>query len=303
MMRTEPRARPGTPARPDHHSRLTRWISPYLRLMRLHSPTGAMLLFLPCGWGLALAGSPDQTFFFYLGLCFIGALVMRAAGCVINDVIDQNLDRQVARTAQRPVASGEISVARALMVLAGLLAAGLVVLIALPPRAILWGVAALPLVVVYPLAKRVTHWPQLVLGLTFNWGIFVGWFAVREDGAASMIVFYIAAVIWTVAYDTIYAYQDVTDDRKIGIKSSAVFLQERGKLAVILFYIITLGLMVLACILAQRPGLAFVFVALAGGWIAWHVHRWQPSNPTSCFRCFRANVPFAILVLISLMVG
>ena len=196
---------------------------PYCRLARLDRPIGTMLLLWPCFWGISLAaGSRSWPDLRLLALFAVGALVMRAAGCVINDIADRDFDARVARTAGRPLASGALTPLNAWLFLSALLAGGLVILLQLNRTAIILGLAALPLVGVYPFMKRITWWPQAWLGLTFNWGALMGWAA--AGGGADWwpaLALYGAGIVWTLGYDTIYAHQDKEDDALIGVKSSA----------------------------------------------------------------------------------
>jgi 4-hydroxybenzoate polyprenyltransferase len=199
---------------------------PYLRLARVDRPVGTWLLLWPCIWSTALAapaGSlPDVRL---IALFAIGSFAMRGAGCTINDIWDRDIDRQVERTRNRPLASGELSLTQAAVFLCAQLLTGLGVLVQLPPLTVALSLASMPLVVAYPIAKRVTSWPQLVLGLTFNWGALVGWSAARGDLPLEILgPLYGGAVCWTLHYDTLYAYQDAIDDKRIGVRSSALSL-------------------------------------------------------------------------------
>lgn len=210
----------------------TQAVSPYIRLMRMDRPIGTYLLFWPCGWSIALSSSagcwPD---FYMLGLFATGALIMRGAGCTINDLWDRDIDRQVERTRNRPLASGEISQLDAIVFLSAQLSLGLLVLVQLNWESILLGASSLGLVIAYPLMKRVTYWPQLVLGMAFNWGALLGWCATQ--GAvnwSACLPLYLSGVCWTIIYDTIYAHQDKKDDLQIGVKSTALRFGENTKL-------------------------------------------------------------------------
>ena len=287
------------------------------RLMRLHTPTGALLLLLPCWWGLALTAPINQTanqiswllWAQYAGLFALGAIVMRAGGCIINDYFDRDIDRQVARTAQRPLASGAVTPSQAAVLLVILLLIGGLILLAFDDDARLAGLLALPLVLLYPLAKRVTYWPQIVLGIVFNWGIFIGWFALRDGWHPAVATLYLAALCWTVGYDTIYAYQDLLDDLAHGVKSSAVWLQRKGggritgKGVVVIIYGVCLSLLITTLLLLAAPLGSYLWIAVAAGFIAWHLRAWQVGDPADCFIRFRANIPFAFLVLIGLVLA
>ncbi len=275
---------------------------PYLRLMRLDRPIGAWLLLFPCWWSVALAadGWPDAR----LTILFAaGAVIMRGAGCVLNDIADRRFDARVARTRTRPVASGEIGVPRAIAFLGLLLALGFLILIQFNPFAVLVGAASLALVAVYPFAKRITYWPQAVLGLTFNWGALLGWAAVRGELAPSAIVLYLAGVFWTLGYDTIYAHQDKGDDIIAGVKSTALKLGDATRPWLLVFYLLFAGLLALAGSLA---GLGAVFaVALAAVaahlfWQAWFVNL---ADPARCLAVFKSNRAVGWIVLAGIVAG
>ena len=202
---------------------------PYLRLARLDRPIGTWLLLIPCWWGAALAGPSLATLALLMALFAAGAIVMRGAGCTFNDIVDRDIDRRVARTADRPVASGQISVPAAWAFLVAQSLVGLAVLLSLNTQAILWGLGSLGLVAIYPFMKRVTWWPQFVLGLAFNWGALVGYVAATGAMATPSLLLYAAGIAWTLGYDTIYAHQDKQDDEIVGVKSSARYLGQRTR--------------------------------------------------------------------------
>jgi 4-hydroxybenzoate polyprenyltransferase len=213
--------------------RLPGWAEPYARLARIDRPIGTWLLLFPAWWGIALAapvqpepGWPDPVL---LLLFALGALVMRGAGCTLNDIADRDFDARVARTRLRPLPSGRITVFQALVFLAAQLAIGAAVLFSLNNLSILLGLAVLALIGTYPFMKRITWWPQLFLGLNFNWGALIGWTAVTGALAAPPLLLYLGGVFWTLGYDTIYAHQDKEDDARIGVKSSALALGERTR--------------------------------------------------------------------------
>ena len=263
-------------------------LRPYARLMRLDQPIGTWLLLLPCWWGVALAGGalPD---FWLMFLFAIGAVVMRGAGCVVNDIYDRDIDRLVERTRQRPLVSGEVALWQALVFLAVLLAIGLGILTLFNKLTIMLGVVSLVLVFTYPLAKRVTWWPQLVLGLAFNWGALMGWSAVRGSLSVTPFLLYTAGVFWTLGYDTIYAHQDKEDDARIGIKSLALKLNERPRQWVSVFYMISLFLLAITGEVADQHTNFYVILILASGYILWQLLGWRPDNPADCLKRFRRN--------------
>lgn len=275
---------------------------PYTRLMRLDRPVGIWLLLLPCLWSVALAGKdfPDIGLFI---LFAIGAVAMRGAGCVINDLWDRRLDRQVERTRHRPLASGQVSVTQALVLLSFLLAMGFMVLLCLNRATVILGLSSMALVVVYPLMKRVTWWPQLFLGLTFNWGALMGWCAVRGSVEWSAISLYIAGIFWTLAYDTIYACQDVADDEKAGIKSTALLFGKNVRKWVSLFYALAGAFFAFACMLAGL-GRGYAWIgAMVLVLTVFHLTQWKPGDEGDCLKRFKANRDIGLLALLAIVAG
>jgi 4-hydroxybenzoate polyprenyltransferase len=268
-----------------------RW-RPYLRLARFDRPIGAWLLLFPCWWAQALAElslghSYPQPW--YLLLFFIGAFVMRGAGCTYNDIVDKDYDASVARTAARPIPSGQVSVAQAQMFLALLCVAGFVVLIQFNLFTIALGAASLILVAIYPFTKRVTYWPQLMLGLTFKWGALVGWSAITGSLAWAPLALYAGAVLWTIGYDTIYAHQDKEDDLLVGLKSTALRLGEATPRWLVLFYAGAVLLWGLAGAMAGARLAFFVALALASAQLGWQVVTLDIADPANCLARFKSN--------------
>ncbi len=284
---------------PTWVDRLPDRAAPYARLARFDRPAGLWLLFWPCLIGAFLAPPPGWWPLWPLFL--VGAVTMRAAGCVYNDIVDRDLDRQVARTAARPLASGAVSVPAAWRFLVLLSLIGLAVLLTLPRQAQLVALAALGLVAAYPFMKRITWWPQAWLGLTFNWGVPVGWAAadpsLRAD-AGVMLLAYAASIAWTLGYDSIYAAQDIEDDALAGVKSSARRLGAGLKAGVALFYGATI--LLLAAALWRWTGTPLLLAGLAPAalHLGWQVRRFEPSDTSTALACFRANqLTGALLVL------
>lgn len=272
---------------------------PYLRLSRADRPIGTWLLLLPCWWGVALAAAQDgwrmQDAWIITG-CAIGAFLMRGAGCTWNDITDRDFDAQVTRTRSRPIPSGQVSVGQALLWMVAQMALAGLVLITFNRLAIGLGLASLGLVAIYPYAKRFTWWPQVFLGLAFNWGAVLAYaaHAGRVDAAAALL--YAAGIAWTLFYDTIYAHQDKEDDVLIGVKSTArLFGAATGKWLG-LFLIATVALMSMAVLIALLPVAGPVRLTLAliapwaAGWhLLWQMRRLDIDDPAGCLRLFRAN--------------
>jgi len=277
-------------------------LRPYVRLMRLDRPTGTWLLLLPCWWSLALAAPrwPDV----WLMLVFAaGAVVMRGAGCVLNDLYDRKLDAQVARTADRPLANGEIHVWQAVLFLALLLLAGLGILLLLNRFTVWLGVSSLVFVFVYPLMKRLTWWPQLVLGFAFNWGALMGWSAAQGTIGLPTLPLYLAGIFWTLGYDTIYAHQDIVDDERAGIKSTARLLGEATLPWVALFYALAIVLLMLTGVSANLGKGYYVALTVAALFAAVQLALWRMGDPGSCARRFCANRDFGLIVLVAIIIG
>ena len=275
---------------------------PYLRLARMERPIGTWLLLIPCLWSVSLAteGWPDLWLF---TLFAVGSLVMRGAGCTVNDIVDRDFDARVARTAGRPIASGSISLYQAFAFLSLQLLLGLSVLIQFNHFSIILGVSSLTFVVIYPFMKRITYWPQLFLGLTFNWGALMGWAAVKEGLALSALVLYAAGILWTLGYDTIYAHQDKEDDILVGIKSTALKFGAATPLFLAVFYAGTIALLALSGITAGLSWPYFIAIAMAGGHLGWQVRTVDTDNPKSCLSKFRSNRDFGLIVLVGIIAG
>src|SRR5258706_5923978 len=229
-------------------ARLPRALRPYARLARLDRPIGAWLLLFPCWWGLALAGSHDLSLY---GLFALGAVLMRGAGCTLNDIADRDFDRMVARTATRPLAAREITVLQAASFMGLQLAASLAILLSFNGAAIALGVASLGLVAIYPFMKRVTWWPQVFLGLAFNWGALMGYAAVRGAVEGPSVLLYVGGIGWSLRYDTIYAHSDKEDDGRVGVRSTARLLGDASKPWLLGFYMTAIILWPSACPLAS----------------------------------------------------
>ena len=272
---------------------------PFARLARLDKPAGIWLLLWPCWWSVALA-SPHFPDWKLLILFAAGAAVMRAAGCVVNDVADKDFDAKVERTRNRPVASGAIDLRSAHIFLGALLLCGLAILLCFNRTAEIVGVASLPLVFVYPFTKRITHWPQAFLGLTFNWGALMGWAAVTGTLGWPAFLLYGAGLFWTLGYDTIYAHQDKEDDLLIGVRSTALRLGARTKIYLFIFYGLGLAGMAAAGISAKLDPVFFIGLALGGVQLVWQAATVKLDDPADCLAKFRSNFWFGLIVFVSI---
>ncbi len=274
--------------------KLPSFMRPYAVLMRADRPVGVMLLLWPCIWSILLASGGALHLGLHglnmLILFSIGAFLMRSAGCIVNDLWDRNLDGRVARTANRPLASGALSVKQAVALLAVLLGLSLLILLQLHLVAILLGVVSVAFVATYPAMKRLTYWPQIFLGLTFNFGALMGWAAMEGRVSLAALVLYIAGIFWTLAYDTIYAYQDREDDAMVGIKSTALLFGDKGPFMVNVFYGVAFGLFLLVGLLSSASiwFYALTFFAAVRFYLA--LKSWQPQDAADCLKLFKKNI-------------
>ena len=264
----------------------------FINLTRLNKPTGFMLLFWPCSWGLAYAysiGKDLNQFLYFLLLFFLGSVLMRSAGCIINDIVDKEIDQKVQRTKNRPIASNLISVKVAFVYAAVLCGLAFVILIQFNSLTIYLGLASMLLAFSYPFMKRITYWPQLFLGLTFNWGILMAWTAITNNISIEIITLYTSAIFWTLGYDTIYGTQDIVDDEIIGIKSTAIKFKGNIKLFVGMCYLISFLLIIfvfnnnIGFNLSTLFSLMFIFS------LVYQLQIFKKNNSMSCLKAFKVN--------------
>ncbi len=277
---------------------------PYLRLARFDRPIGAWLLLFPCWWSLALAEHVNRSTMASLwpslgsaALFFIGANVMRGAGCTYNDIVDRDYDAGVARTRNRPIPSGQVTVRQAAIFMVALCLIGLLVLLQFNAATICLGISSLALVAIYPFTKRFTYWPQLVLGLTFKWGALVGWTAARGRIEWPAILLYAGCVLWTIGYDTIYAHQDKEDDLAMGLKSTAIRFGAATKCWVAGFYVAALALWAAAAHLVGGGFVLMIGLTAAGLLLAWQVMTLDTEDASGCLTRFKSNRQVGWLVL------
>jgi 4-hydroxybenzoate polyprenyltransferase len=283
-------------------------LQPWLRLMRLDRPIGAILLFLPCVFGIALgAASLGRGFgswqddFVQLALFGAGAILMRGAGCTYNDIVDRDIDALVARTRGRPIPSGAVSVTAAWIFLALQLATGFAILLQLNRLSILLGAASVVLVALYPFMKRITWWPQAWLGITFNWGALLGFAA--ENGRLTLPAFllYVGCFFWTLGYDTNYAHQDKEDDALIGVKSTARLFGERSLVWISLFYALTVACVAVVLIASTRKTWTLLFLIPVGFHFYWQTRKLDIDDARCCLRIFRSNRDAGLLIAAALV--
>jgi 4-hydroxybenzoate polyprenyltransferase len=280
------------------------WSRPYLRLARLDRPIGSWLLLLPCWWSSALAAIAAHQVVpsvLHIVLFFVGAFAMRGAGCTWNDIVDRDLDASVERTRSRPIPSGQVTVGQALAFLVLQAVIGLAVLISFNTFTVALGIASLAIVAIYPFMKRITYWPQTVLGLAFSWGALMGWAAAfgRLDPPAFLL--YAGSIAWVIGYDTIYAHQDRDDDALIGIKSTALLFGERTKPMLSLFYALAIILIGLAGYLAGAGPVFAVGLLAFAAHLAWQVVRLDIGDPDRCLALFKSDRDAGLILFAGLL--
>jgi 4-hydroxybenzoate polyprenyltransferase len=280
------------------------WIQPYLRLARADRPIGSWLLLLPCWWSVALAAVAARAPWPNLQLLVlfaIGAVVMRGAGCTWNDILDRDLDASVERTRSRPIPSGQVSAKKAFVFLLILSLIGLVVLLQFNRFAILIGILSLAVVALYPLAKRVTNFPQAVLGLAFSWGALMGWAAVFGRLDPPALLLYAGSIAWVIGYDTIYAHQDREDDALLGVGSTALFFKENTKPALAAFYAAAVVLIAFAGYFAGAGVVFAIGIVAFALHLAWQVRAIDIDDPALCLRIFRSNRDAGLILFTALV--
>src|SRR5579884_4441791 len=268
------------------------WLRPYLRLSRLDRPIGSWLLLLPCWWSAALAAAIARDVSqlpLTIALFFLGAFAMRGAGCTWNDITDRDLDAMVERTRSRPIPAGQVSVKRALLFLLLQALVGLAVLLQFNRFAVFTGIASLLVVAIYPFMKRITYWPQVVLGLAFSWGALMGWAAAFGSLDVRPLVLYAGSIAWVIGYDTIYAHQDREDDALIGIKSTALLFGDRTKPMLAVFYSLAAALIGIAGVLAGAGALSWLGLAAFAAHLAWQIVRLDIRDPALCLAVFKSD--------------
>ena len=279
----------------------------FLELTRLKRPIGYMLLFWPCAWGLTVAYDFEQylnKYFFYLVLFFLGAVLMRSAGCIINDIADKDFDKKVTRTKNRPIASGEVSVKVGLIFSAILCILAFLVLINFNSLVIILALGSMPLAFTYPLMKRFTYWPQLFLGITFNYGLILGWLSVNNEFVYVPIIFYFGAIFWTLGYDTIYGFQDIKDDEIIGLKSTSIKFKNNPINFLLLCYTILIIILISLGLMMNFKYLYFLFLGLPIlHLIYFQIKQLNIKEPDKCLKIFKSNNFFGFLVYINILIG
>ncbi len=279
----------------------------FLDLIRIKKPIGIMLLFWPCSWGLTLINDFSNgysKYILYLIYFFLGATLMRSAGCIVNDILDRKYDILVERTKNRPIASGDISVSLSLVYVIILCSLAFLILIQFNFITILLGLASMPFAFSYPLMKRYTYWPQLFLGFTFNYGLIMAWFSIKPEFSYIPIIFYCGAIFWTLAYDTIYGFQDIKDDEIIGVKSTSIKFKKNPKLLIFLCYLTFILIQIFSGILMEFDYYYFIgTLIIAVHLFFFQVMKLDISNPKSCLKSFRSNNLLGFLVFTNILIN
>ena len=278
----------------------------FIELTRLKKPIGFMLLFWPCAWGLTIAfnfNSNLKLYFFYMSLFLAGSIVMRSAGCIVNDIVDKNIDKKVERTRDRPIASNKVSVIEGIMLATILCLLALLVLLQFNNLTIFLALGSMPLAFTYPLMKRYTYWPQLFLGITFNYGLILGWTSIRESIDYVPIIFYVGAIFWTLAYDTIYGFQDIKDDEIIGVKSTSIKFKNNPKQFLTLCYLITSICTLLSGYLMNFNIIFFIIMVIPITHLFLQIKNLNINNSQNCMKIFKSNNIFGFLILLNILAG
>ena len=279
----------------------------FAELTRLKKPIGYMLLFWPCSWGLTVAydfSSDLNIYFFYLLLFFLGAVLMRSAGCIVNDILDRKFDKKVFRTKNRPITSGKISVKLGIFYSGLLCLIAFLILINFNSFTILIALASMPLAFSYPLMKRYTYWPQLFLGITFNYGLILGWTSINNEINLTPIIFYFGAIFWTLGYDTIYGFQDIKDDEIIGLKSTSIKFKSNPIIFLYLCYTIFISSLILIGFLEDFSKLYFIsLIMIVLQMYYFQLRKFKKNSPSECLEIFKSNNFLGTLVFLILLVG
>tara|TARA_B100000795_G_scaffold155137_1_gene116350 strand:- start:178 stop:1041 length:864 start_codon:yes stop_codon:yes gene_type:complete len=279
----------------------------FIELTRLKKPIGFMLLFWPCTWGLTLAYDFSKNlndYFFYLTLFFLGSVLMRSAGCIVNDILDKELDKKVLRTKDRPIAAEKISIKLGLVYVVFLCFLALLVLLNFNNYTIILAFGSMPLAFSYPLMKRYTYWPQLFLGITFNYGLILGWVCIKGQIDIVPTILYLGAIFWTLGFDTIYGYQDIKDDEIIGIKSTSIKFKKNPKIFLILCYSLFIVSLILIGILMKFNTIFYFFMTIPILKLFYYqIYNFKVDNPENSLKIFKNNNLLGLLVLINILIG
>ena len=278
----------------------------FIDLTRLNKPIGFMLLFWPCAWGLTIAYDFSEdldNYFIYLILFFLGAILMRSAGCIVNDILDKEFDKKVLRTKQRPIASEKVSIKLALFYALTLCFLALLVLLNFNSFTIILALGSMPLAFTYPLMKRFTYWPQLFLGITFNYGLILGWTAINGQIDIAPVIFYLGAIFWTLGFDTIYGFQDIADDEIIGVRSTSIKFKKNPKYLITTCYIFFILSLLITGSIMKLNYLYFIFLIPIIFHLINQVKKLMINSTINCFKIFKSNNTLGLLIFVNLLIG
>jgi 4-hydroxybenzoate polyprenyltransferase len=278
----------------------------FIELTRLKRPIGFMLLFWPCAWGLTLAydfSSDLNNYFFYLLLFFLGAVLMRSAGCIVNDILDKEFDKKVFRTKNRPIATGKISNKIAFTYASILCLLALLVLLNFNQFTIILALGSMPLAFTYPLMKRFTYWPQLFLGITFNYGLILGWTSIKSEIDIAAIIFYLGAIFWTLGYDTIYGYQDIKDDEIIGLKSTSIKFKGKENKFLLTCYALFIFMFLVGGYLMKLNNVYYFLTIIPFLHLFFYqIGTFNSKEPLNCLKVFKSNNIFGLIIFLNILI-
>ena len=279
----------------------------FFELTRLKRPIGYMLLFWPCAWGLTIAydfSNNLNNYFFYLTLFFLGSVLMRSAGCIVNDISDKEFDKKVERTKNRPIASNKVSIKLAIFYTIILCLLAFLVLINFNNLTIILALCSMPLAFTYPLMKRFTYWPQLFLGITFNYGLILGWTAVVGEISIVTIIFYVGAIFWTLGYDTIYGFQDIKDDEIIGVKSTSIKFKNKPKNFIITCYIFLISSILISGTLMNYNYFFYISLLITLAHLFFYqIKLFDSKEPSVCLKVFKSNNITGLIIFCNILIG
>jgi 4-hydroxybenzoate polyprenyltransferase len=279
----------------------------FIELTRLKKPIGFMLLFWPCTWGLTLAydfSNNHDDYFFYLTLLFLGSVLMRSAGCIVNDILDKEFDKKVSRTKNRPIASGKISIKLGLVYTFFLCFLALLILLNFNTFTIILALGSMPLAFSYPLMKRYTYWPQLFLGITFNYGLVLGWVCIKNQIDIITLMFYLGAIFWTLGFDTIYGYQDIKDDEIIGVKSTSIKFKKNPKLFLIICYLVFIISLIGVGLFMKFNTIFYFFLSIPIFHLFFYqIYNFNYKDSKNSLKIFKSNNLLGMIILFSLLIG
>jgi 4-hydroxybenzoate polyprenyltransferase len=279
----------------------------FIELTRLKKPIGFMLLFWPCAWGLTLAydfSNDLNDYFFYLSLFFLGSVLMRSAGCIVNDILDKEFDKKVSRTKNRPIASSQVSIELGILYTLILCLFAFLVLLNFNKLTILLALGSMPLAFTYPLMKRFTYWPQLFLGITFNYGLVLGWTAIHGEINVIAVIFYLGAIFWTLGYDTIYGFQDIKDDEIIGIKSTSIKFKNKSKKFISTCYaFLTLSILIVGHMMNYNYFFYASLLITIAHLFFYQIKFFKSKDPLMCLRVFKSNNLVGLLIFCNILIG